>query len=246
MIQQNADMSTSRRQVLRLVGGGVTAVFTATATGGCQTASPEKQAPEPPDGHTAGDTADDALATRRAAVARRDELDTLAGRDELDIDNQLFESVEQNIAAGDAEFKVGDYAAAKKVYATAREQARAGLKPAYFDGARTLLAADEDYLQELEQEGYIKADVSEFEKRIDKLKEDLAAADTLADHRRVYRNARDLHQEVRRLPQVGLVKAVDTVNDGWPWLAGGLAVISGIAYGIKQRFGGRRGPGGTY
>lgn len=246
MIQQKLDMSTSRRQVLRLVGGGATAVFTGIATAGCQTIPSGKPAPEPPRGHTASDAADAALTARRAAMARRDELDTLAARDEIDIDEQLFESVEQNISAGDAAFKVGHYAAAKKAYSTAEEQARAGLKPAYSDGARTLLAADEDYLYELEEEGYIKADVSEFEERLNKLQGELAAADTLADYRRVYRDVRDLHQEVRRLPPVGLVEAVDTVHDGWPWLAGGIAVISGIAYGLKQRFEGRQGRGGIY
>lgn len=168
-------------------------------------------------------TADEALDAKERAQSRHDRLKELKTRDEVNVDDNLLQSVEFHLKKGNLAFQTGEYAEAKQQYERAAAQAHTGLKRAYLDGAGTLLDASESHLAALKEQGYTTSEMSTLQTRIDKQREQLQAAESPGAAETRYQDARALNKDVQSLSAPWIVRIVDLILSVWALIP--LAVV---------------------
>lgn len=170
-------------------------------------------------------TAEEALKTKAEAMNLHDELRSLDTQEGVNVDEQLFTSIEYHIERGNLAFQAEEYGEAVKHYELAANQARAGLIRGYQSGAETLLDASESQVTVLKEAGYTDPEVTMLETRIQETRQELKSVEDLQSARSVYNSAEEIQRDVENLPHPRVVQLVNVLVSGWPLLVGGLLVV---------------------
>lgn len=189
---------------------------------------------EDPDEESETATAEEALEAKEQATARLEELEELDATDEVDVDDTLIQSIEDDLEAGDGYLQAEEYADAVAHYEKAKEQARAGLIRGYQHRAELLLNASESNLQERKDLGYTDPEVHVIEERIAEDRADLEDADDLAAARTVHEHSIEISDDVESLPQPWLIRIVNAVTSLWA-LVVGVVLLGGGTLGAWIR-----------
>lgn len=216
---------TTRRRAIKLVAAGVAGSTVLTSRVGAEHSD-------------SGIGASEAQQIGDRAKALLEDLQTLDQRSEVDIDDDVISTIQQHIDNGDGDYDLGGYHDAHQSYQRAVEQAVPVLEKGYREGAETLLDSSEDYLQQLEDQGYIVPDKELYQNRIEEQRRQLEQAESLDDVREVYQQVRNqLWQDIQSLPDPMIVDAVNTMTSPVVLAATGILVIgtgAGVVWVAKN------------
>ena len=173
-------------------------------------------------------SAGEALTAKERATDLRSELQSLDGRGEVDVDEDVLATVGREIEKGKLAVDSGEYTDAKSHFDRAAVQARAELTRSYAEGAKTLLDGSDSYLNSLRQQGYATTEIGVLRKRISKQRQRLGNADDLGSARNVYADARSIQDDTKDLPQPSVVRAVGLLTSVWSLLLVALLLAAAV------------------
>ncbi|WP_233194427.1 hypothetical protein [Haloferax marisrubri] len=187
---------------------------------------------------TASVSADEALDAREAAKDRLTELRRLDDRPMVSVEASTLQTVQNRIETGNLSYTRANYDTAAEHWSVAEKQATAALARAYAEGTERNLNATVGFIEKREAEGYATADTAEYTERAAELR--AQTPETLADHRKRYREARQLHSDVESsLPSMHAVRLANWLSP--TWFAGGVVVALGAVTIVIGFALGRRG-----
>lgn len=187
---------------------------------------------------TASVSADEALDAREAAKDRLAELRRLDDRPMVSVEASTLQTVQNRIETGNLSYTRANYDTAAEHWSVAEKQATAALARAYAEGTARNLNATVGFIEKREEKGYATADTAEFTERAAGLR--AQTPETLSDHRKRYRAARQLNSDVESsLPSMNAVRLANWLSP--MWVAGGVVVALGAVTSVVGFALGRRG-----
>ncbi len=191
---------------------------------------------------TASVSADEALDAREAAKDRLAELRRLDDRPMVSVEASTLQTVQNRIETGNLSYTRANYDTAAEHWSVAEKQATAALARAYAEGTARNLNATVGFIEKREAKGYATADTAEFTERAAELR--AQNPETLSDHRKRYRAARQLNSDAESsLPSMNVVRLANLLSP--TWVAGGVVVVLGAVTSVIGFALGRRGQSET-
>jgi len=170
-------------------------------------------------------TAEEALNAQDQAQTRLEQLRQLAAEG-AEIDQSVIRSVESHIEQGQLDFRTEEYCAATDVFETAHTQASAELVRAYRSQTELLLNASAGQLGALERRGFHTYEVNQLQERVQRERDRLHSADSVAAARSSYERAKSIRGGVRALPTPTQVWIAERLVS--PWAVAVIAVLLAI------------------
>jgi hypothetical protein len=166
-------------------------------------------------------------AKRKEAKVHLENLQTLNSRHPALVPDATVTSVQEKVDAGDSSVTVGEHATGCQYFVTAIEEATEALRTYYPRASEDYLATVEKLLADARDRDHpaLDSDIYAIETRKKRVRDRLKAADSLADYREAYNEARRLRRNAEdRLEPTPLEIAATRAS-----LAGPVAVIATVA-----------------
>lgn len=188
-------------------------------------------------------TAEEALNAQERAQARLEELQQLA-TEGAEIDKSVIHSVESNIEQGRLDFQTAEYCAAADAFETAYTQAGAELVRAYRSQTALVLNASAGQLGALERRGFHTYEVNQLQEQVQRERDRLRAADSVAAARSSHDRVESIRAEVRALPAPTHIWVAKRLVSPWAVAVVAVLLAIGAIIGAAINRSIARGPGG--
>jgi hypothetical protein len=189
-------------------------------------------------------TDDDAIEEQERALRLLEELRTLADKDGVAISNTVFGSIRDDLAQGNTSYRAGAYANAQEHYHSASEQARSALVRSYTARTNLLLNASAGQLGALERRGFHTYEVNQLQEQVQRERDRLRAAESVAAARSSHDRAESIRAEVQALPTPTHVWIATRLVSPWAVAVVALLLTIGAIIGAAINRSIARGPGG--